>query len=218
MHDAQADFAVGTDDAKPRSFYDLDASVEFSLDPGNQAVHGNVQPETFRFCRHIVDLPVSDHENAGQPLLRYIGQTAIEIGKQCRAVICAACVFARRDQPAGFKIWYQCQPGAQFLAQARCQFVAPGDGLAFTAVNDNKHDTRQRVALLAAQGRINERSDQQGNGKGAHKDAAQPAPGSQHKQYRGQCAGSIKPGQGHKRGRVDNPVHGPLSHLLIAAF
>ena len=82
---ARLDVARRADDAVARRLQHLDAAVELVGLAGQQRVHGSVEAQRLRRLGHVVHLAVGDHDDAGQPVGRRVGERAVEVGEQVGA-------------------------------------------------------------------------------------------------------------------------------------
>ena len=108
---------------------DLDAAVEL-VRAGRSAArapaHRSPAP---RRLRHVVHLAVGDHDDAGQPVRRRVGERAVEVGEQL-VPAAASPVGLRRGDPVHLQIGDAAELGLE-LAPDGCGLLGPaGDALA----------------------------------------------------------------------------------------
>jgi hypothetical protein len=75
-----------TDNAEARRRDQRNAAVAFIRMTGDQRLHRRGKTQRCRVGGHVVDPAIGDHDDAGEPIGRDIGERRIERGEQARAV------------------------------------------------------------------------------------------------------------------------------------
>jgi hypothetical protein len=143
------------DDAKLRRGDDFDPAIEFVGTAGDQRVHRGIEAERCGGGRNVVDLPVGDHDDAGEAVWRDLGKRTIEFGEQVRA---GGALAGRPRGADPFDLETRDAPELVFQVGANGGGLSrsPRDRLAGALVHENDGDVGEALALLLAERRIGE--------------------------------------------------------------
>ena len=114
--------------------------------------------------------PVRDHDHAGKPVRRHIGERRAERSEQTGPVSLAIGL-PRLDHPH-FESGNTMQLIDDLGARRVGLLCAVAEILAWALVDHDDSDRTQRIAVLAREGRIGERQRDQGQCEGSHGGAA----------------------------------------------
>ena len=209
---ARLDLARGADDAVARRLQHLDAAVELVGLAGEQGVHGGVEAQRLRRLRHVVHLAVGDHDDAGQPVGRGVGERAVEVGEEVGAGRGLAGRLGGGD-PAHLQVAERGELGLELAPDGRRLLGPAGDGLARALVDDDDGDVGEALALLLPQRRIGERQQQRRQRQRAQQGAAAAPEQQQRHQHDRQRRARPEQGGRHHRREVDRPA----AHVRLIA-
>ena len=166
------------DHAIARRALDDQPAVAVAVLAGEQEVQRRVEAERGDIGRHVVHLAVGHHDDAGEPLARYVDQGAAEQLEQPRPRTRRRAGGARRrveDDGACLEIGDLREARGQRVGRRR-RLVAPrADRLARRIVDHDDGDVGQQLAHLLDQRRVDQRAERRGETERAPPGAARPA-------------------------------------------
>ena len=193
------------DDAEARRGGDGDAAVALVLLPGDQCVHRRLEAERGGARGNVVDAAVGDQERAGDAVDRHVRQGRGQRAEQFRAVGLAVGLSGLDD--ADFEALDLLQAVDQRFLRLCGLAVAVAKVLARALVDDDGRDRGEGIAVLAREGRIGERQQEQRERGHAHRGAAC----ARHQQHNGDDddRGQREPQheRGNERRECDAVVH-----------
>ena len=209
LDDAVAQALLLVDEAEARRVGDLDAAVELVRAAGDEPMHRRVEAERRRLVGDVVDLAVGDHDGAGDARRRHVAQRprqrAEQRGRRAVGRIVAGLRLDRAHLELGI--------AGEALLDRRFGLVgllrAVLDRLALAAVDDERDDALQRIALLLQDHRVEEREEQRGDGEDADHRAAHARGDQRQRQHHGRHRQDGDDGPGEERREVDRPGHWP---------
>ena len=168
---AGGDDAVGhlqrlADEAEARRVLEADAAVLLALVAGDQRVQRRL--EILGRGRHVVDLAVGDHDGAGDARGRHVAEGAFQRAEQPGLGALVGGVGAAGLDHAHVELLEAREPLLQAGEGCAGLGLAVADVLALAAVDDQRHDAFQRLALLVEQHRVDQR-----RGKGCERGEAE---------------------------------------------
>ena len=152
---------------------DRDTAVALVLLPGDQRMHRRLEAERGGVGRNVVDAAVGDQERAGDAVDRHVRQRRGQRAEQLGAVGLAVGLSGIDD--ADFEALDLLQAVDQRFLRLRGLACAVAEILARALVDDDGGDRGQRLAVLAGEGGIGERQQDQRQRGDAHRGAARAA-------------------------------------------
>ena len=165
--DAEGDVDVLADDAVARRLFDDQTAVRLAALPAQQDVQGTRQRRRLGGGRYIMDLPVGDHDGAGEAPGGHVGQGAAKCVEQPRALLGGPGPSPRRADNAHLEI------GEARKIPAEDGKRLPGLGLsrahllASALVDDDHRHVGPRHPVFADGAGIEEGQDQNAQRQGA---------------------------------------------------
>ena len=165
-------------DRKGRRIGDHQPPVPIGLLSGQQHLQRRRQ---FRDRRHVMDLPVGDHDRPGNPRLWHLCQRPCQSRhRQCPGIVLA---IGHMHDPK-FGIGDRRNLGLDRLHRLRGLERPVRQALRRAVIHHQHHDIRQRLALFLLQGRIAQGHQHKSQRKRPDRPADQPAPQRQSQQQR----------------------------------
>jgi hypothetical protein len=163
------------DNAEARGADDLDAAVEFVLPAGDERVHRRIETGKGGGFRNVVHLAVGDEDRAADARARHIGNRRVQGVEQAGGGrVGRAVVAGFHDARLNARV--ACEP----LLEPFQRGIGLGGALlvvlALAAVDDDRDNGGQGLAVLLQENRIGERQHEQRQGECADEGAAQAAP------------------------------------------
>ena len=162
-----------SDDAEARRRGDRNAAVALVLAAGDQRMHRRLEAQRGGVGRNVVDAAVGDQEGAGDAIDGHVRQRRGQRAEQFGAVGLAVGLSGLDD--AHFQSLDLLQAVDQRLLRLRGLLVAGAEILARALVDHDGGDRGQRFAVLAGEGRIGKRQQDQRQRRHPHRSAARTA-------------------------------------------
>ena len=157
--DAEGDHLRLPDNAEARRRGQHHAAVALVGLSGDQRMNRRGEAERGGVGRHVMHAAVGDEEGAGDAVRRHVGEDGAERIEQARAVGLAVGLAGFGD--AHFEAGNAAEPLGQRDARVLGLLGALAEILARALVDDDGGDRRDRIAVLAGEGRIGEREHEQ---------------------------------------------------------
>ena len=171
LHHLPADGLVAADDAEAGRLHEPDLAVALVGAAGDEGVQRGVEAEQLGRGRDVVDDAVGDEEHAGEPVGRHVGEGVGERREQAGAVVAFA--VAGLDE-ARLDVGQGGEAALQVVAHPVGHGRALAERLRGGAVEHDRDDVLDALALLLDEGGIGEGGDEQRQRQGAH-DRDRPA-------------------------------------------
>ena len=164
FHHLGADGQVLADDPEARRLQELDLTVALVRMSGDEHVQRRLDAEGGERGRDVVDHAVGDHDDAGEPLRRHIGERLSQCGEQLGAVVAGRVRHvdeARLDVGQGAEAALQL--GSDLIGHRR----PVAERLRAGAIDDHRGDVTHRFAILAHERGVGECGQHQAEHEGA---------------------------------------------------
>jgi hypothetical protein len=165
FQDLGPDGLVPADDAEARRLDQLDLPVALVRAPGHEGVERRAKAHGVHGGRQVVDHAVRDHDDAGEPVRRHVGEAVGERREQARAVV--GFPVLRLDE-ARLHIREAAEAALQLRAHPVGHGGAVAERLRGGAVHHHRDDVLHLLAFLLHQGGVGESQQDEGEREGAH--------------------------------------------------
>ena len=199
------DVARLADDAVAGRFEDLDAAVELAGLAGQQRVDRCVEAQARGGLGHIMDLPVGDHDDAGQPVGRRVGQRLVQVVEQVGAR--GAVAGPGGGNPLDLEVLDLGQLGLEVGANGGHLRRTVLQRLARRLVGQHEHDVGEAVAALLAQRRIEQGEQQRAERQRPEQRAARAPQQQQHDEHEPDDRGQPQQRPRQHRREINRPAH-----------